>query len=157
MKRSFDSNEISSLLKNIIGQKKNFNHQKMLDSLVLVNINQFFMELLPELLINHIQIYKFHSGILYIHADHGIYAQQIQFKVPELIKKIHNYGITNVDKIEVRIGKVSPVHYKTGDIMSRNQKMSPVNEKIQPENGQTRHDNIDQIDLLIKEINKFKK
>jgi hypothetical protein len=146
MKRGFSENEISNFLVDIIGQNRKYNQQKILESVYLVEIDKQLKEIVPQALRDHMHAYKYSSGRLHISTDHGIYAQQLQLYQDKILEELREKVSEDIQKIEVRVGKIYNKKHKTGDIMSRNEKLT---NKVKAD-----HQNTDIIDQLITAIKK---
>ena len=148
MKRAFSENEISDFLFDIIGQNPKYNQQKILESVFLVEIERNLKDILPATLCDHVHAYKYASGKLHISTDHGIYAQQMQLYSDKVLDQLRLNVTPDILKIEIRTGNIYRKNQKTGDIMSRNEKLT--------NNSKNVHQNADLIDELIADLKKSK-
>lgn len=146
MRRAFSENEISNFLIDIIGQKGKFDQQKILESVYLLEIDTRLKEILPAALCDHIHAFKYASGKLHIATDHGIYAQQVQLYQDKILQQLREKVGPEIQKMEVRVVNIYNKKHKTGDIMSRNEKLT---NKLKDVNQ-----NADIIDRLITKIKK---
>jgi len=133
MKRAFSDNEIRIFLDDIIGKNPKFNQQKILESVYLLEIDKNLKNIVPTALADHIHAFKYAAGKLYISTDHGIYGQQMQLYKDKILADLQQKVTPDLQKIEIRVGKIYYKKYKTDDIMSRNEKMAH-NLRIDPTN-----------------------
>jgi hypothetical protein len=117
-----------------------------LESVYLLEIDSQLKEILPSALCDHIYAFKYASGKLHITTDHGIYAQQMQLYQDKILGLLREKVSPEIQKIEVRVGNIYNKKHKTGDIMSRNEKLTNI--------PKAEHQNSDLIDQLIAAIKK---
>jgi len=145
--RGFTEQDIANFMVKIIGQNTRINHQKITESLILVQSGQVFPEIIPAILLDHIQPYKYRAGKLFIATDHGIYAQQLHYYQNEIVKNLKEKVNPGIQKIEIHTGKLYTKNHKTKDIMSQNEKLS--------QNPGEVHENSKIIEQLISEVKKI--
>lgn len=149
MLAGFNEKEISDFFHNIIGQNKKFNQQKINESILFVRASQALEKILPKTLLDHINIFRYKAGVLYLNVDHGIYAQQLQLQQDEIVKKLQKMTGIHINKLHVQVGKTFTKPIKNSDIMSQSEKLSR-----QSMIGQESHENADLINSMIMELKK---
>jgi len=146
MRRAFNENEISNFLIDIIGQKGKFNQQKILESVYLLEIDNHLKEILPKTLSDHVYPFKYSSGVLSLVTDHAIYAQELLLHQDKVLDKLRDKVSAQIQKLKIQVDNIYYGKHKTGDIMSRNEKLTNT--------PKAEHQNSELIDRLIAAIKK---
>ncbi|MES0488949.1 MAG: DUF721 domain-containing protein [Leptospirales bacterium] len=144
MKKGFSSYELTNFLTDFLKSKDVDVEKKVNNVLVLDSIRNSWKTVAPPALFEHTVIAKFTNKTVYLQADHGIYAQEIQLLSSQLCKALSKETALEIRDMKIRVG---PLYHKSGkrtDIMSQSQNMSTIEE----------HPNKSVLDKLIRKTKK---
>ena len=144
MKKGFSARELTGFLTEYL-HSKDVDIEKKVNNLILLDsIRNSWKTIAPPALFEHTVIGRFVKKTLFLQADHGIYAQEIQLLSRQLTKALSKETGIEINSIEVKVG---PIYHKSGkstDIMSQNETMTTIEE----------HPNKSVLEKLIKKTQK---
>jgi len=128
VKKGFSANELTGFLTEFLNSK-DVDIEKKVHNLILLNsIRNSWKTVAPPALFEHTVIGKFTKKTLYLQADHGIYAQEIQLLSRQLTKALSKETGIEILAMEVKVGPIYHKNGKSTDIMSQSENMSTIEE-----------------------------
>lgn len=147
MFRGFNNNEIKSFLEKAARKSEKIAPQTLYGNMVLLNIRQEWDEIVTPAMAEHTLAFKIEKNVLMVRADHGIFAQELNFHAGKICEKINRMFQLSIKGVKTHVGPIYSKSNKTKDIMSQDPKMSQQESDDRPA-----HQNSQILDELIQRL-----